>query len=81
MNLIIKDLKVPAKLDNSEQYLKACSLELEISITTILLIKILSKEQDFRNKEKFNSILTLAVKVTYGYVKKAEPKPCLFLSF
>ena len=68
MNLIIKDLKVPVELDNSEQYLKACSLELEISITTILLIKILSKELNFRNKEKFNSILTLAVKVTNGYV-------------
>ena len=68
MNLIIKDLKAPVEMDNSEQYLKACSLELEISNTTILLIKIMSKELDFRNKEKFNSILTLAVKVTNGYV-------------
>ncbi len=63
MDLIIKDLKVPVKLDNANQYLKACSAKLETSIKNISIVKILSKELDFRNKEQFYYILTLAVKV------------------
>jgi len=63
LNLIIKDLNIPVELDNAEHYLKACSAELKTNIKNILLIKILSKELDFRNKEQFYYILTLAVNV------------------
>ena len=82
MDLIIKDLKVSVELDNGKQYLKACSIELEISIKNISNVKILSKELDFRNKEQFYYILTLAVKVPNSfdnsknfpeYIETAEP--------
>jgi len=82
LDLIIKDLNVPIELDNVEQYLKACSIELEISIENISLIKILSKELDFRNNKQFYYILTLAVKLPDSfdnsknfqkYIETAEP--------
>lgn len=63
MNLIVNDLKIPIELDNTEQYLKTCSIKLEVNPENITLIKILSKELDIRNKKQFYTILTLAVKV------------------
>lgn len=82
MDLIIKDLKVPVELDNTQEYLKACSIELEIGTKNISLIKILSKELGFRNKEQFYTILTLAVQVPDFFVNSKNfqqyvetPKP------
>ena len=63
MDLIIKDLKIPVELDNAEHYLKACSIELQISIENISIVKLLSKELDHRNSKQFNYTLTLAVNV------------------
>lgn len=67
MDLIINDLKIPVELDKGNQYLKACSIELEISIKNVSLIKILSKELDFKNKKQFYYILTLAVNVPNSF--------------
>jgi len=63
LNIIIKDLKVPIELDNTEQYLQACSTELGISAEKISLIKILSKELDTKNKEQFYWTLSVAINV------------------
>ena len=53
LDLIIKDLKIPIELDNTEHYLKACSMELQINIENISIVKILSKELDLRNCKQF----------------------------
>jgi uncharacterized FAD-dependent dehydrogenase len=82
LDLIIKDLKIPVELDNAEHYLKACSIELQVSLESISIVKILSKEIDLRNCKQFNYILTLAVNVPNSfdnsknfpeYIETAEP--------
>jgi len=82
LDLIIKDIKIPVELDNVENYLKACSIELQNSTENISIVKILSKEIDIRNCKQFNYILTLAVKVPDSfdnsknfqeYIEIAEP--------
>ena len=82
MDLIIKGLKIPVELDNSEHYLKVCSNELQISLENISIFKILSKNLDFQNNKYFYYILTLAVKVPDSfdnnknfpeYIETAEP--------
>jgi uncharacterized FAD-dependent dehydrogenase len=67
LDLIIKDIKIPVELDNDENYLKACLIELQNSTENISIVKILSKEIDLRNCKQFNYILTLAVKVPNSF--------------
>lgn len=70
MDLILSDLYIPVEKDGQEEQIRAASLLLHISTSNILIVKILSKALDMRNKEQFYYKLSLVVRVSGDFANQ-----------
>lgn len=70
MDLILSDLPIPIEKDGRDEYVNAASQLLHISASGILIVKILSKAIDMRNKEQFYYKLSLVVRVSDDFANK-----------
>lgn len=61
MNLFLSNLRIPVEKDGADAYRKAASQKLNVSESTIHVVKVLSKSLDARNKEQFYYDLSLVV--------------------
>ena len=70
MDIVLSDLYIPIENDGMDEYIKAASQLLHISTDSILIVKILSKALDMRNKEQFYYKLSLVVRISDSFDNK-----------
>ncbi len=63
LDLILNNIRVLFEEDDVDQYITAASAQLSVDKELLSLIRILSKELDFRNEEQFYYKLSIAVRV------------------
>ncbi len=69
---VIVTIRIPFEDDGVEQYLAAASELLSVSRQSLVLLRILSKELDFRDEEQFYYKLTIAVRITGDYTNPGK---------
>ena len=70
MDLILSDLHIPIEKDGMDEHIEAASQLLHISTSSILIVKILSKALDMRNKDQFYYKLSLVVRISDDFANK-----------
>lgn len=70
MDLVLSDLQIPIEKDGVDEYIAVVSQLLHIHACDILIINILSKSLDMRNKEQFYYKLSLVVRVSVDFDNK-----------
>jgi hypothetical protein len=67
LDLILSDLQIPFENDGMDEHIAVASQLLRINASDILIVKILSKTLDMRNKEQFYYKVSLVVRVTGNF--------------
>jgi uncharacterized protein len=70
LDLILSNLLIPVEKDGTDEHIKVASQKLQIGISDMLILRILSKSIDMDSKEQFYYKISLAVKVSDSFENK-----------
>ena len=70
LDLILSNLLIPVEKDGTDEHMKVASQKLQIGISDMLILRILSKSIDMDSKEQFFYKISLVVKVSDSFENK-----------
>ncbi len=70
MDLIISNLRIAVERDGLEEYGKAASAKLKLSVPDLSVVKILSKSLDATNEEQFFFLVSIVVRVPDSFANE-----------
>ena len=84
MKFIVKNLRIPIETDGTDTYLAASASKMRVSVASLRIIKILSKNLDLRDKSQFFYKISLLVSTEQNchstddiitYIEEPTPAP------